>query len=218
MNSVKEPRWLRAALILTLACLAVGSANASLVTMTGTLTVTSSSYPEMLTNDLFHFVLTYDDSVTDANAGTTSGTFSNALTAFSLTRDASNVGSWNPSGGTFSLPAEIATVSTSTSMIFTVDGSGFPTLDGNTLDKFQVFIPLLALSDTGSGQTLAQQLGATPTFNPLGSQGTFLEAGSGNANFDVIAFGLPGVPEPAAWTLTTLGGALLFLAKRRPRK
>lgn len=146
---------------------------------------------------------------------TTSGSFTNGLTAFSFLRDPSNAGSWDPSLGTFSVPALFQTEAGSNWLVFSATGSGFPTLGGSPFARILMVVPILAVSDTGSGQTIAQQLGGIPAFNPLGDQAAFVEAGSGDAGLTVTSFDSAAVPEPAAWALTAVGVALLAAANRR---
>lgn len=199
-----------ALLAFALVSLGISPAKAALVSLSGTVSITNSpSLADFNVGDIFTFSLTYDDSVADSDSATDAGTFTGALTAFTFTRSPANVGAWDPSSGTFSLPFELYTQPGT--MVFSAEGSGFPTIGANPFQRIYVSIPLLSVSDTGLGQTLAQQLGGIATWNNLGDQGGWIEATS-EASFDVTSFGPTAVPEPGSAALAILGAALLLVA------
>jgi hypothetical protein len=136
----RRPLGRRAGLLIaTVISTTATSVMATLVTRAGTVRITSSQFTtDVAVNDLFHFSFTYDDSVTDSNGATTLGTFTDALTAFSFSRDAGNSGTWDPSGGTFSLPDTIFSSSLSEGAFnIAVSGSGFPMIDGVSLGELR---------------------------------------------------------------------------------
>ena len=225
-----------AACALALASLG-GPAFAMPVSYVGTIEIDQlgSGVSGIAIGDRFDFAFTYDDAVTDAGGGQPDieGHFPNALLAFSLPRHSGNTGSWNPAGGTFSMPQEIYTAEPAFNqfVLFAPANPGFPLLDGAALQDITVSIAsstVTLISDPGSGQTLTQTLvggrlpdGDSSTYNAAAPQNwamtVFTDSADVWADGHVISVNLVGdIPEPATLTLLALGG--LALLRRRNRK
>ena len=150
------------AILLALA-FAAASASATLITTKRMLKVTEVD-PEITAihvGDRFIINFVLNDAATDIQPSTATGIFPGLVTSFSMNRHPSSTGTWVPSG-TFDLGAE-ATYATSAdldAMVFTIPGTGFPNggadLLFENLDLVWDWPP--GISDSGSGQTFAQQL------------------------------------------------------------
>ncbi len=155
------------ALCAFLLTIAATSATASLFTYKGTIVITDNDgATEMLVGDRFDFLFTYDDSAaTDADPDTIFGRFQNPLTDLQLTRESANTGTWDPAGGSFTLPSIIHTNVTPTGRFRpSALGTGFPDLDGIPFSELAFDFGGGTVTDTGSGQTLSDQIGGP--FNP----------------------------------------------------
>lgn len=216
-------RRLRHTAVLFLLSLAfvVAPAPAALIPITSDLIVTFSQVPEMVVGDIYHLAMTYDDSIADSFALTSQGTFNNAVTAFSMTRDAGNTGSWDPGSATYSLPATLQTISALSNLYVGVDGTGFPPVTSDDVFGFSINLTLSnTINDTGSGQTIGQQLGGVPVWNSGGSSSVGVQGGGGYiATMDFTSFSVSeSVPEPGAGALVPLGAAMLvWVGRRRSR-
>src|SRR5262249_49501412 len=154
-------------LAIPLAFCAASSAHAGSITVNATTTVTfvrPGHETRFALGDKFDFSFAYNDAITDTNAATNSGRFNAAITSVSLTRYATNAGSWNPASGTFTTPTFLNTGTTGNGGIgFGLNGTGFPASGSNAFNglivslKASIAPPLI--TDTGLGQTLAAQFG-----------------------------------------------------------
>jgi len=145
-------------LIIGLTLVVVSAGQATLLSYQGTFEINTSPISEIVSGDTFAFTFTYDDAITDNSVITNHGSFSGALTAFSLTAEAGNAGTWDPSGGIFTLPGSVTT--SAARVIFLALGTGFPHLNmTGTFSNAQLSFNGIPITDTGGGQTLADQLG-----------------------------------------------------------
>ncbi len=185
-------------------------AQAALLSYTGTVQIdTTTTAGEIDLNDVFDFSFTYDDAITDIDGGF--GEFPNAVTAFSFAR-VSGTGTWDPAGGTFSLPQDLITAEDNPNELVISTSVNTP-LGAAPNPFFQLlFDGGFAINDTGIGQTIDQQIGG-----PLpGDINVFTSArvnigsfDTGDASGSITAFSATVVPVPAAVWL--FGSGLLGL-------
>jgi len=173
--------------------------SAELITVTGTITVDADDGASFKAGDTFGYSFTFNDATTDTSSSTFNAQFSAGVSAFSLTRDASNTGTWDPASGTFTVSpiANMSVNANGDSVTLQVRGSGFPDLNG--VPFFDVglsfgFGGVYDFVDTGIGQTFAQMAGVSPV--------NFALASFQNVSASVA------VPEPA--TVISLGGAAVL--------
>ena len=210
----------------TAACalLLAAQGRAALVAIGGTGTVTSSPLADIVVGDQFSFVVTYDDSITDASASGGQGLFPGAVTAFSLNALGGNTGTWIPGTGTAGSTQIITTEFIDLLLMQILDVTGYNQANG--LDLIDISGPSLRLqnnnvNDTGAGQTLAAQIGGLPDLSTLHpSDSLTLEFGTpGNTQNVVMSLSnLSIVPEPSSWALATFAAAGLFLLGRARRR
>lgn len=160
-KSGRSPRLL-SGLLLALTVLS-SPVNAASIPLDFTVTATSvdTGVSAIVIGDQFMVNLIVDDSVVDTNVSVGAGTFPGLVTSFSMTATPGNVGSWTPSG-TFNLPgSNFVTNAFGNGFTFQVIGSGFP--NGGTSLAFQDIDHSFGwppgITDSGSGDTFAQQLG-----------------------------------------------------------
>ncbi|GAA5482748.1 hypothetical protein Hsar01_01971 [Haloferula sargassicola] len=199
-----------------------GIAGAATYLVTGSFSMAQSSLNAgaIVTGDVFHYQFTVDGGSVDDNPSTLYAHFTPAITAFSMTRDPGNTGTWDPASGTFSLRNGGEIYADFGSMRFIADGDGMPTLEVTSMSPFDpteftsrvTFNPNFNLSftDTGSGQTFEQMFGAlTPSaITP------YFAAGDMQLATQSLTFSTTVVPEPTALSLAALG-ATLVLRRRR---
>lgn len=133
-------------------------------TLTFRVTAVDPGITAVAVGDRITLQFTVDDSVVDTNAGVGAGTFPSLMTAASGSAAAENSGSWTPSG-TFDLAgSNYVTNAYGDNFTFEMSGTGFP--DGGAglpfLDFDLGFQVPFDLTDSGLGDTFAQQLGGTP--------------------------------------------------------
>lgn len=185
--------------------------SAELITVTGTITVDADDGASFKAGDTFGYSFTFNDATTDTSSSTFNAQFSAGVSAFSLTRDASNTGTWDPASGTFTVSpiANMSVNANGDSVTLQVRGSGFPDLNG--VSFFDVglsfgFGGVYDFVDTGIGQTFAQMAGVSPVNFALASfqnaeiRDTSLQGPTLSASVTV--------PEPA--TVVSLGGAAVL--------
>jgi hypothetical protein len=169
--------------------------------------------------DEYNFAFTYDDQAADTEPSTGGGRFNTAITAFTLSAVPGNTpGSWDPSGSTFTLPGSIQTRAAGPDCRLQPQGTGLPP---SVASHFCPWISCLlggfTVTDTGSGQTLAAQIGG----DLPGDLGTFSRTGVGIANAGeggpsgtITAFNVVLVP-PAVWLFGSGLLGLIGVARRR---
>lgn len=121
------PYW---ALFLAAPLLLAAPAEATLHNLAFTATIVSRDVGlNFAVGDRFDIALTLDDTVTDTDAAVGGGRFPSLLTAFSMTADPANLGSWVPSG-TFEFPSSnFVTNAFGDGFTFQLGGFGFPSGD-----------------------------------------------------------------------------------------
>jgi len=162
--------------------------------------------------------------VVDTNTSGGAGTFPGLVTSFGMTALPGNVGTWVPSG-TVNLPgSNFVSNAFGNNMTFQIVGSGFP--DGGTGLTFVDFEHNFGwppgLTDSGSGDTFAQQLGAPFGVPPA----TFLAFNLRFINGEIFqSVGFAVTVQNATSTVPTLGQyglaalalALAWIGWRRKR-
>ena len=76
-------------------------AHSAIITVDGLITVTADDGASFKNGDTFTYSFTFDDQTTDTDTQTYNARFNAAVSAFSLSRGAANVGTWDPAAGTF---------------------------------------------------------------------------------------------------------------------
>ncbi len=198
--------------------LAAFSTSASAASYNGSYTVRSyatGGQPDIEPGDVFYFSFTLDTNSPATGVTGNSTVFGNAITSFSLTRDAGNAGSWDPSSGTFALsPIDRFFANHSSEFVSIVaGGTGFPDAAGFSFDGFQMSLPLAGIQDIQpgtAGDPLSQVFGGTPQFQDIASPSGRLEFNDGGVS---LLGDLTIVPEPGSLALLVLGG--LALMRRR---
>jgi hypothetical protein len=221
-----HPRWLP----LAAACLlGASSASAALITVSGSMTVTSAVHAEFAVGDVFDYSFTFDDTTVDSDGNTFNAQFGLGVSAVSLQRRVTNAGSWDPSGGTFDIAnINFGINANSDAITLQAQGTGFPTI--NTLGFFDLSLSFDWLNttrdfvDNGSGQTFDQVVGTSP-LNFASADGYFYgeirntDLFGSHQGFTVSVNGGGGgasVPEGAVFAPLALGlGALLVGRGRR---
>jgi hypothetical protein len=157
-----HPRWLP----LAAACLlGASSASAALITVSGSMTVTSAVHAEFAVGDVFDYSFTFDDTTVDSDSSTSNAQFGSGVSAVSLQRRVTNTGSWNPSGGTFT-SINFGINANGDAIFLQAQGTGFPTI--NSLGFFDLSLSFdwagstRDFLDNGSGQTFDQVVGTSP--------------------------------------------------------
>jgi hypothetical protein len=112
--------------------------------------------------DRFTVDLTLNDSVVDTNNLPGSGAFPGLVTSYTIAANPGNAGTWDPSGGSPDLPgSNFVTNAFGDMFTFQIKGTGFPYGGaGLTLEDLEhEFYWLPGVTDSGSGDTFAEQLG-----------------------------------------------------------
>ena len=191
-------------------------AQAALLSYTGTVQIDNTDAGGIDFNDVFDFSFTYDDAITDVSGGF--GEFPNAITAFSFAR-VSGTGTWDPAGGTFSLPQDLFTAEDNPSELLISTTVNTPLGAFLNTPIALVFDGGFTINDTGIGQTIDQQIGG-----PLpGDVNVFTSARVLIGDFDgdfatgsITAFSATVVPVPAAvWLFGSGLVGLIGFARRK---
>jgi hypothetical protein len=153
--------------LLALGCAVSFGAGATAAEVETTLTVEVTEVPlgvvGIEAGDRFDLHFTIDDAVVDTNASVGAGAFPNLVTSFTASAGPANVGSWDPSGGSFDAGASNF-VSNAFGDNFTLQfrGSGFPAAGAPFFDFELRFVWPAGIVDSGSGEGFALQLGVAP--------------------------------------------------------
>jgi hypothetical protein len=207
-----------------------GTASAALQNLefVGTVTSKDSQLTNIDIGDQFSVTLTIDDSVTDTNSSIGAGTFPGLVTAFVAAANAGNSGSWSPSG-TPDLPASnFVTNAFGNNVTFEVLATSNP--EGGIGWAFLAYDIWFGwppgVTDSGTGDTFAEQLGAPVSIPPasptLAIQFTDVDSSaSPSAVLTLIAPGpVPTTPVPVGplWLLGIMAGLLSLVGIRKLRK
>ena len=214
---------IRLTLLTLCAAFLASQTQAALVSVQGTGTVTTSPLSDIVVGDKFQFAFTYDDSVTDISPATTNGIFPGAITAYSLSALGGNTGIWTPGTGTAASNQILTAASVNLMSLQNFTTTGYNQADGK--DLFQIIGPAMFLQsdniiDTGSGQTLAAQLGGIPNFGTLAANSNLQLQFGAPGNVSVVQMSLSNVglvPEPSSLVLlaSALVGVAILRRKRR---
>lgn len=205
---MKGLTWKRAIPALALISLWTGSAIAALVPMNLTFEVVSvdAGVTEFEVGDRFTLDFVIEDSTTDTAAGVGGGQFPGLLTSFDATADPSNTGTWTPSGTYSSVASNFVTNAFGDSLTFQVRGTGYP--DGGaglTFHDFDLgFGWPPGITDSGLGDTFAEQLGDTFSLPPAELGGVSIRFTDGS-DFPSAYLQLVQQAELTPATLSTLG-------------
>lgn len=204
-------------------CLAASAhlAQGALVYSSGSFEIRTSAGPEFIAGDIFDFNFSYDDSILDsADFSTDIGWFSPALLSLTLAADPGNLGTWDPSGGTFTVPADIVTSVPLSRVEFSVPGAGFPTFNAQPFVQLEFYIAVPSVTDTANYQSLSQHLGGLLTWDSNGTgEVVFRFGGLGNTGVaDLVSLDSTDVPEPGTWEFAFAGLALCTAARILHRK
>ena len=192
----------------------------------------SVSISEIPFGEVFHIDFTIDNAVLDANSLTQGGSFEAALTSFRVLRSAENAGSWDPSGGAWTLPAAVSTTSNlavqKNFFHLGAPATGMPPIawTGSSPDQsgseplgfLGITLRGFLISDSGSGQSLSEQLGDWLSHPPEYAGYWSTQSGLVSLNLEGSNYGSgphPLIPEPL--TPGLLAAALAILAGRRNR-
>ena len=222
--------------VAALCALSIAStASAVVLQFTGELRVDDIAFvgpiPSFSIGDTFDFTMSLEDSAltADVNPNADTGTFSDALIAFSMTRDGGNTGNWDPAPATFAQ----FTSAPFTGTFFTGDtfrdtfsfnlvpnaNAATNTVNLGSFDFFDFELgdsTATAILDTGAGQLFSQQLaagGGQLRLQDFDQPSATLAFNSGMISLNVTQ--LNQVPEPTAGMLFCLGLGAALLARRR---
>jgi len=192
------------------------------VTISGTVQIDGTAVPRISIGDRFTYQLQIQDAVVDSEASDKEGEFLGALLSITLSRAATNTGSWDPAGGTFQLGSAVVGTEDFSKFItvdltgvgFQESGNGFP-FRGFTL----FFQGGLTVNDSGAGQTLAEQLNGSLTVAQL----TESRGGLGFGQVPGAGIGAGGpasaiaIPEPGGPVLFICGSWIFCRLRSRQR-
>jgi len=178
---------------------------ANLIVMSGTTQATSTVGASIVTGDMFNWSFTLDlDSTATGSNGYGGGSFNNAVTAFTLSADSGNVGTWSPAGVNWVISPvkNLATNAGGDQMSFQIQATNAPPIDsiafydlGITLDWDPSEVDVQPVSGTPSlGTTLG-------TFSPDLTAATYYFE-LRDTNYSSANFVVPSVPTPSGSTLT----------------
>ena len=195
-------------------------ARGATITVGGLITVTADDGASFKTGDTFTYSFTFDDQTVDTASDTFNAQFNAGVSAFSLSRGVSNVGTWDPAAGTFAVAPVMNFIAgaNSDSVTIQANGSGFPAINGQPFFDIGLtfsFSGVQDFVDTGSGQTFAQVVGVSPLDFATASS-TFAEIR--NSNFVSPALTMTVVPEPSTYCMALAGIACGGYSMWRRRK
>lgn len=206
--------WKCAIPALALISIWTGSAIAASVPINLTFEVVSvdAGVTEFDVGDRFTLDFVIEDSTTDTAGGTGGGQFPGLLTSFDATADPSNTGAWMPSGSYSSVDSNFVTNAFGDNLTFQVRGAGYP--DGGaglTFHDFNLgFGWPPGITDSGAGDTFAEQLGDTFALPPAVLSVASIRFTDGQ-DFPSANLQLVQQDEPAPATISTLDHAGLIM-------
>jgi hypothetical protein len=207
----------RGILVSALAAGLAGPAQAVVIDATVTIEVVdvAPALDGIEVGDRFTLELAIDDADADTNDSVGAGQFANLVPSFTATPDPENLGSWDPSGGTYSMTASNF-VTNAFADGFTLQLRGtYPAAGAPFVDFDLEFWWPSGIEDSGLGDTFAEQLGLAPGALDLGSTLVFgrLRFEDGEDYFEAV---VTPEPEGAAATAALALGAMA--ARRRARR
>ncbi len=196
-------------------------ARGATITVGGLITVTADDGASFKTGDTFTYSFTFDDQTVDTASEIFNARFDAGVSAFSLSPGVANVGTWDPTAGTFAVAPVMNFIAGANSDAVTIQatGSGFPAINGQPFFDVGLtfsFAGVQDFDDTGSGQTFAQVVGVSPLDFATASS-TFAEIRD-NTNFGSPALTMTVVPEPSTCIMALAGLACGGYVVRRRRK
>ena len=210
-----------AALALTALPLAAGGIDVSVELQ---VTYVDPEITAIEVGDVYTLRITVDDSVADTNASTVNGVFPGLVTSWALLADAGNAGTWNPIGMVDLPGGNYVTNANGDNITLEILGSGFP--DGaagwpfSFFDHYVDWVPN-DISDSGAGETFAEQLGIPFGVPPgeLGLNITFASDDRGEtfrvAELRIADPSVLDVPTSSTAGALLLVGLLALVAVRR---
>jgi len=151
--------------------------------------------------DSYTLTVTIDDAVTDVGAGTSGGSFPGLVTAFNAQADPGNTGSWTPDGTLDGPGSNYVTNANGNNFTLQLRGNGFDDGGDPTFSFFDFSIGLNwppGITDSGAGDTFAQQLGQVVAIPPAEP---FVEIRFRNGVGDFVVIALDIEPASASDTV-----------------
>ena len=184
-------------------------AHGAIITVGGLISVTADDGASFKTGDTFTYSFAFDDQTVDTATETFNARFNAGVSAFSLTRGGTNVGTWDPAAGTFAVAPVGNFIAGANSDAVTIQatGSGFPAINGQPFFDVGLtfsFSGVQNFIDTGSGQTFAQVVGVSPLDFATASS-TFAEIRNTNFVSPALTMTAAPVPEPSTWVMGLAG-------------
>jgi hypothetical protein len=189
-------------------------ARGATITVAGLITVNADDGASFKAGDQFTYSFTFDDQAVDTVTETFNARFNAGVSAFSLTPGGANVGTWNPSVGTFTVAPvnNFALNANGDGITLQVAGSGLPAINGNPFLDVGLsfgFGGVRDFVDSGSGESFAQVVGVSPLDFSTAAW-AFAEFRNNQFQSPSLATTVNPVPEPAGLTLAA--GAVAGLA------
>ena len=189
-------------------------ARGATITVAGLITVNADDGASFKAGDQFTYSFTFDDQTVDTATETFNARFNAGVSAFSLTRGGANVGTWNPSVGTFTVAPvnNFALNANGDGITLQVAGSGLPAINGNPFLDVGLsfgFGGVRDFVDGGSGESFEQIVGVSPLDFSTAAW-AFAEFRNNQFQSPSLATTVNPVPEPAGLTLAA--GAVAGLA------
>jgi len=168
---------------------------------------------EFAVGDRFTLDFVIEDSTTDTAGSTGAGQFPGLLTSFDATADPANTGAWMPSGAYSSGSSNFVTNAFGNNLTLQIHGTGYP--DGGaglTFHDFDLgFGWPPGITDSGTGDTFAEQLGATFALPPAVLGGSRIRFTDGLYSFPATNLVLVPQALPVPTPVSTLGNMGLIL-------
>jgi len=184
-------------------------ARGAIITVGGLISVTADDGASFKIGDTFTYSFTFDDQTVDTASETFNARFNLGVSAFSLSRGGANVGTWDPTAGTFAVAPVMNFIAGANSDAVTIQatGSGFPVMNGQPFFDVGLtfgFTGVRDFVDTGSGQTFAQVVGVSPLDFATASS-TFAVIRNTDFASPALTMTVAPVPEPSTWVMGAAG-------------